>query len=927
MICDSELSVTIFMRGDNMKKRINLLWVILLIFFIPNLVFAGSVKLTWQPNEELDFSFYRVYYGTESRDYGPPIEVTDKTEHIYSNLEDGKTYYFTVTAVDNSGNESGYSIELSKYVGPSTGPPIADLVSNLSVASGKPYEIMLGLAEDSISYYDRTTYKYNGVPAELLNATYIQTSHGDMWIRNNDSFIGFDLNRDATVYVVIDDVNKTKPAGMEDFIDTGYDFKFYRNMSVFKKSFKIGRVTLGTNTAGDMYTVIIVPEPDKTLPNVSITLPTTDDTFETDKSSVSFSGTASDNIGVATVSWASSRGGSGTATGTNEWAVGTIELFDGDNELVVLAKDAAGNEISKKLLVTYTPLDDEPPEVSITSPTSAVSYVTDESLINLSGRATDNKDLIEIAWSNNMGGSGVAIGKDAWAISGIDLAEGENTITIDAKDSAGNKGSDTLVVQYERPVVPPPTGSILFNLSVASEKPYQIKDGLAEGNSGYSDRSQYIYNAVPAELLGATYIQTSHGDMGIRNNDSFLGFNLSRDATVYVVLDDRMGTKPAGMEGFTDTGYDFKFYANMSVFKKSYSAGPVSFGTNTGGDMYTIIVASEPDKTPPDVLISLPTTGSSHETDKSVISLSGTASDDVGILVVAWANSRGGSGIATGTDEWSVNDVALYEGDNILVVFVNDTAGNESSTSLIVKYTPPDNEPPIVSIISPTIGNSYETVKSTIDILGNASDNKKVAEVSWLNDQGGSGTAFGTEAWSVAGIELVEGENSITVKAIDSSGNEDSVVLTVNYEKPVIPSPPPSGDVVSNLNVASGKPYEITDGLAEGSSAYYDRTIYQYNSVPAELLNAIYIQTSHGDMGMRNNDSFIGFDLNRDATVYVVLDDLNTTKPVGMQGFTDTGYDFKFYRNMSVYKKRYSAGRVSFGTNNRGDMYSIIIVE
>jgi len=59
----------------------------------------------------------------------------------------------------------------------------------------------------------------------------------------------------------------------------------------------------------------------------------------------------------------------------------------------------------------------------------------------------------------------------------------------------------------------------------------------------------------------------------------------------------------------------------------------------------------------------------------------------------------------------------------------------------------------------------------------------------------------------------------------------------------------------------------------------------------------------------------------------VVLDDYTTQMPTGMEDFIDTGYDFTFYGNMNVFKKEFTAGKVSFGTNDCGNMYTIIIVE
>ena len=64
----------------------------------------------------LDLQSYNVYYGTQTRNYGPPIPVENDTSFTLSGLDEGATYFFAVSAVDTSGNESGYSEEVTKSI-------------------------------------------------------------------------------------------------------------------------------------------------------------------------------------------------------------------------------------------------------------------------------------------------------------------------------------------------------------------------------------------------------------------------------------------------------------------------------------------------------------------------------------------------------------------------------------------------------------------------------------------------------------------------------------------------------------------------------------------------------------------------------------------------------------------------------------------
>src|SRR5205814_1972990 len=60
--------------------------------------------------------------------------------------------------------------------------------------------------------------------------------------------------------------------------------------------------------------------------------------------------------------------------------------------------------------------------------------------------------------------------------------------------------------------------------------------------------------------------------------------------------------------------------------------------------------------TAPTVAITTPTASSTYSTSLSSLSLGGTAS---GVTQVAWANSRGGSGTATGTTSWTASGIVL----------------------------------------------------------------------------------------------------------------------------------------------------------------------------------------------------------------------------------------------------------------------------
>lgn len=73
-----------------------------------------SVALSWTTNTEPDLAGYKVYIGTQSRLYNPPITLGPVAAYNAANLTVGRTYYFCVSAFDSAGNESTCSTEVSK---------------------------------------------------------------------------------------------------------------------------------------------------------------------------------------------------------------------------------------------------------------------------------------------------------------------------------------------------------------------------------------------------------------------------------------------------------------------------------------------------------------------------------------------------------------------------------------------------------------------------------------------------------------------------------------------------------------------------------------------------------------------------------------------------------------------------------------------
>ena len=97
-----------------MSKGIALTIFVLTTFLLSTSVWA--VTLEWDANTASDLAGYKLYYGTASATYSNSVSIQDKAATSYELDLDPGTYYLTLTALDETGNESGFSNEVTAVV-------------------------------------------------------------------------------------------------------------------------------------------------------------------------------------------------------------------------------------------------------------------------------------------------------------------------------------------------------------------------------------------------------------------------------------------------------------------------------------------------------------------------------------------------------------------------------------------------------------------------------------------------------------------------------------------------------------------------------------------------------------------------------------------------------------------------------------------
>jgi len=102
---------------------------LLLLALFPAHLAASALTLAWSPSPEPDLGGYKIYYGTQSRNYDFLVDVWNATYFTVSGLAPETRYYFALTAYDIWGNESDFSDEVSAITGDDPDPAVSTIDS------------------------------------------------------------------------------------------------------------------------------------------------------------------------------------------------------------------------------------------------------------------------------------------------------------------------------------------------------------------------------------------------------------------------------------------------------------------------------------------------------------------------------------------------------------------------------------------------------------------------------------------------------------------------------------------------------------------------------------------------------------------------------------------------------------------------------
>ena len=596
-------------------------------------LFAGSVTVSWNPNSETDLAGYKIYYGTQSRNYDKTIDVGNTTSYRITNLSDGLTYYFAVTAYDTANNESDFSEEVFITLAPPEQPPV---VAYFQAVDPQTLHLVFNKKMDPQSL--KTISNYTISPTIQILSVEIDTSLTVVTIHTDKHQVG------KTYTLTVQNVKDLAGNSMENPYSVNYSFKdqtppFLERISLlnsetirlyFNEPLDATTVTNTTNYSISPSVSVLNVELDPSLKIV--TLHTSSHLYEVEYK-LTIHGIADTSGNVINENYIvtyifttpptvvyfhpvdprslrlvfSKKMNTQSATTISNYTISpTIQILsvEIDTSLTVVTihtdkhqvgktytltvqnvKDLAGNSMENPYSVNYSLPDKRPPYVEqlLLLNLEAIQLHFNEPMNASTVRDTSNYLIsppISILSAEVDSSFKVVTLRTA-----PHLFEVEYKLTIHGvTDSSGNEISENYTITYI--FAAPPR---ITNLNPS----YYAPSNVREGDSYYVDR-EFRISFIPDALKDLIWLKTANNDK-FETDPHFLTFSISKSAKVYVGYDSRLENIPAWLESWESTGLEIhdEMGVVFQIYSRHFSRGDVVLGGNNGTDatnMYIVLL-------------------------------------------------------------------------------------------------------------------------------------------------------------------------------------------------------------------------------------------------------------------------------------------------------------------------------------------------
>lgn len=506
------------------------------------------------------------------------------------------------------------------------------------------------------------------------------------------------------------------------------------------------------------------------------------------------------------------NGGAAEVSG-NSFSLSGVALTEGPNTITAEARDAAGNVSRDSIIIN---LDTIAPVVRVTTP--APDTYVNTSTVAVVGNVSEPVTSVTVN-----GASAEVVGTD-FSLSGLQLVDGANTVTVEARDRAGNPGTATIAVTLdtEPPVVDitAPQADAYLNtpvIAVTGTLNETVASVTVNGAAAAITGNEFSLGSLTL-VEGANAIVVAAKDQAGNIGTVAITVNLDREQPVIQIT----SSAPVAYVNtpiFTVAGTVNEPVASVTVNGVSAQVAGTDFslpgvglveGANTitvetrdrAGNFGTATVTINLDTAPPVVRITAPASNSFVNTP--VIAVAGTVSEPGSVVMVNGVLAQ-----VTGTN-FNLTGFALAEGQNIITALATDRAGNTGAGNASITL---DTSPPVIALNAP----AQAAAGANVSIATSAADNSGLALCElfvnqapvWSFAANSQPSASNAIAYSLS-PDLAPGTTlNLTARAYDIAGNmgEASAQITISQG--------PSGP-----GYIQGQVYDDTKGLRlDGASA------------------------------------------------------------------------------------------------------------
>jgi len=565
---------------------------------------------------------------------------------------------------------------------------------------------------------------------------------------------------------------------------------------------------LATDRAGNTTTDKRTVTYDNINPTLAVTNPAQD--MVTNLSSITLEGTVTD-LTSPTVT-VMLDGATYTPVATNGIFQQTLAFVaEKTYTIIVTATDAAGNSATVQRNIMY---DKTPPVVAI-DPVTTPTNVNSQSI----------KGTMEAGALVNVTCPTAAVGVvtyptiNTWQAVLTNMIEGNIQISVAAVDAAGNTSQpqtasiildtmapDTTITSGPAVITNVNTAGFTFSSTeLGSTFECQLDNGafsacaspmsytnLMDGAHTFMVKATDVANnsdPTPAAYTWTVDTIAPSVQISVPQAEAYLN---TSSITVTGTTTEAVASVTVNGSPAIITGMGFSF-PNLSL-AEGVNTVSVS-ATDLAGNISTKTINITLDTVPPVIQVSAPQVNTILNTP--LITVSGNIID--ANLASLWINE---TETQLAGQSFSRTNVALTEGQSTISLRASDRAGNESTIYVPVTL---DTIPPVVAITTPAPGALVKT--QTVTVSGTVSEQNSTVLVNNMAAQ-----VIGQD-FTLAGISLLEGLNTISVKATDRAGNSGNANINITLDNiaPVAP-------VIIALPTPSPTPIVTISGTAEAGS-------------------------------------------------------------------------------------------------------------